>query len=237
MIKVVDLDVNQGNYSSLPLYSLGIDKVTTDSNPYYFHPKEAHLFLNCGKPVNDIRYMDASSCIDATTLSKSKKRRHLSMYDSIEEFLQSHNNLMSVRYSYSNIKKLTNGFKEKLGEGGFGKVYKAVLKSGGLAAVKLLGKSKVTIQDYFSEVATIGRSHHVNVVKPSDRASMNKVVEMLEADLESLEMPPRPFEIYPYATEEDDAKMKTNSTNLSSYSSYDDIEIESESVSLIENGN
>ncbi|GKV39794.1 hypothetical protein SLEP1_g47511 [Rubroshorea leprosula] len=73
MIKVVDPDVNQGNYSSLPLYSLGIDKVTTDSNPYYFHPGKAHLFLNCGKPVNDIRYVDASSCIDATTLSKSKK--------------------------------------------------------------------------------------------------------------------------------------------------------------------
>ncbi|GKV39791.1 hypothetical protein SLEP1_g47508 [Rubroshorea leprosula] len=193
MIKVVDPDVNQGNYSSLPLYSLGIDKVTIDSNPYYFHPGEAHHFLNCGKPVNDICYVDASSCIDATNSSKSKKRRHLSVYDSIEEFLQGHNNLMSVRYSYSDIKKMTNGSKAKLGEVGFGKVYKARLKSGGLAAVKLLVKSKVTNQDYFSEVATIGRFHHVNVVKPSDRASMNKVVEMLEADLESLEMPPRPF--------------------------------------------
>ncbi|GLU10430.1 hypothetical protein SLE2022_272340 [Rubroshorea leprosula] len=60
-------------------------------------------------------------------------------------------------------------------------------------------------------------------VKPSDPPSMNKVVEMLEADLESLQMPPRPFQIYPYATEEDDAKMKTNSTELSSYSSYDDM--------------
>ncbi|GLU10439.1 hypothetical protein SLE2022_272420 [Rubroshorea leprosula] len=60
-------------------------------------------------------------------------------------------------------------------------------------------------------------------VKPSDHPSMNKVVEMLEADLESLEMPPRPFQIYLYATEEDDAKMKTNSTKLSSYSSYDDM--------------
>ncbi|GLT35809.1 hypothetical protein SLA2020_102290 [Shorea laevis] len=73
-------------------------------------------------------------------------------------------------------------------------------------------------------------------VKPSDRPLMNKVVEMLEVDLESLEMPPRPFQMYPYATEEDDAKMKTNTTELSS-SSYDDIEIESKSVSLIENEN
>ncbi|GLT28586.1 hypothetical protein SLA2020_035070 [Shorea laevis] len=93
------------------------------------------------------------------------RRRHLSMYNSIEEFLQSNNNLMPIRYSYSNIKKITNGFKEKLGEGGFGQVYKAKLQSSRLAAIKMLGKSKATGQDFCNEVATIGRIHHVNVVQ------------------------------------------------------------------------
>ncbi|GKV47008.1 hypothetical protein SLEP1_g53954 [Rubroshorea leprosula] len=93
------------------------------------------------------------------------RRRHLSMYNSIEEFLQSNNNLMPVRYSYSKIKKMTNGFKEKLGEGGFGQVYKAKLQSGRFAAIKILGKSKATGQDFFNEVATIGRIHHINVVQ------------------------------------------------------------------------
>ncbi|GKV48094.1 hypothetical protein SLEP1_g54930 [Rubroshorea leprosula] len=93
------------------------------------------------------------------------RRRHLSMYNSIEEFLQNNNNLMPVRYSYSKIKKMTNGFKEKLGEGGFGQVYKAKLRSGRLAAIKILGKSKATGQDFINEVATIGRIHHVNVVQ------------------------------------------------------------------------
>ncbi|GLU10443.1 hypothetical protein SLE2022_272450 [Rubroshorea leprosula] len=87
------------------------------------------------------------------------------MYNSIEEFLQSNNNLMPVRYSYSKIKKMTSGFKEKLGEGGFGQVYKAKLQSGRLAAIKMLGKSNTTGQDFFNEVATIGRIHHVNVVQ------------------------------------------------------------------------
>ncbi|KAM5551352.1 hypothetical protein ABKV19_026266 [Rosa sericea] len=93
------------------------------------------------------------------------KRRHLSMYSVIEEFLQSHNNLMPIRYSYSNIKKMTKGFKDKLGEGGYGAVYKGKLRSGHLVAVKMLGNSKANGQDFMNEVATIGRIHHVNVVR------------------------------------------------------------------------
>ncbi|CAN4078454.1 unnamed protein product [Withania somnifera] len=80
------------------------------------------------------------------------KRRHLSMYDMIEGFLRTQNNFMPIRYNYSNIKRMTRGFKEKLGEGGYGSVYKGKLepKAGG--------------QDFMNEVATIGRIHHVNVV-------------------------------------------------------------------------
>ena len=93
------------------------------------------------------------------------RRRHLSVYDTVEQFLQGQNNLMPVRYSYSDIKKITRGFKEKLGEGGFGTVYKGKLRSGRFAAVKLLGKSKANGQDFINEVATIGRIHHTNVVQ------------------------------------------------------------------------
>ncbi|XP_052310336.1 rust resistance kinase Lr10-like [Populus trichocarpa] len=94
------------------------------------------------------------------------RRRHLSAYDTVEKFLHTHNNLMPVvRYSYSEIKKMTRGFKEKLGEGGFGCVYKGKLRSGHSAAIKLLGKSKANGQDFINEVATIGRIHHTNVVQ------------------------------------------------------------------------
>ncbi|PON72115.1 Mitogen-activated protein kinase kinase kinase [Parasponia andersonii] len=93
------------------------------------------------------------------------RRRHLSMYDRIEEFLQSYNNLIPVRYSYSDIKKMTRGFRDKLGEGGYGSVYKGKLRSGHLVAVKILGASKGNGQDFINEVATIGRIHHVNVVR------------------------------------------------------------------------
>ncbi|KAJ9178622.1 hypothetical protein P3X46_010491 [Hevea brasiliensis] len=72
---------------------------------------------------------------------------------------------MPIRYSYSDIKKITGGFKEKLGEGGFGSVYKGKLRSGKLAAIKVLNKSKTNGQDFINEVATIGRIHHTNVVQ------------------------------------------------------------------------
>ena len=91
-------------------------------------------------------------------------KRHSSMFDGVEEFLQSNNDLMPIRYSYWEIIIMTKMFKEKLGEGGFGSVYKGKLSNGRLVAVKVLGKSNGNGQDFINEVATIGRIHHVNVV-------------------------------------------------------------------------
>ncbi|XP_058001078.1 LEAF RUST 10 DISEASE-RESISTANCE LOCUS RECEPTOR-LIKE PROTEIN KINASE-like 2.4 isoform X2 [Hevea brasiliensis] len=110
------------------------------------------------------RCLCGTPCVMAFIIYKWR-RRHLSGYNTIEEFLQSHNNLMPIRYSYSDIKKITGGFKEKLGEGGFGSVYKGKLRSGQFAAVKILNKPKDDGQDFINEVATIGKIHHVNVVQ------------------------------------------------------------------------
>ncbi|KAL1829687.1 rust resistance kinase Lr10 isoform X1 [Daucus carota subsp. sativus] len=98
-------------------------------------------------------------------LAYRARRRHLSMYNTIEDFLQAQNNLMPIRYAYSDIKKITNNFSEKLGEGGFGTVYKGKLRSGLFVAVKMLGKSTATGREFINEVATSGRIHHVNVVE------------------------------------------------------------------------
>ncbi|XP_057423727.1 LEAF RUST 10 DISEASE-RESISTANCE LOCUS RECEPTOR-LIKE PROTEIN KINASE-like 2.2 isoform X2 [Lotus japonicus] len=90
--------------------------------------------------------------------------RHASVYENIEDFLQG-NSLMPIRYSYKDIKKMTKGFKDKLGEGGYGSVYKGKLRSGIFVGVKMLGKPKANGQEFISEVATIGRIHHGNVVQ------------------------------------------------------------------------
>ncbi|XP_061360114.1 rust resistance kinase Lr10-like [Gastrolobium bilobum] len=73
---------------------------------------------------------------------------------------------MPIRYSYKEIKQMTKGFKDKLGEGGYGYVYKGKLRSGPFVAIKMLSKSKANNgQDFINEVATIGRIHHSNVVR------------------------------------------------------------------------
>jgi serine/threonine protein kinase len=92
-------------------------------------------------------------------------RRHLLVYDSVEEFIQSQNNLMPIRYSYSKIKKITKSFKDKLGEGGFGTVFKGMLLNGCVVAIKMLDKSQAGQEYFINEVATIGRIHHVNIVQ------------------------------------------------------------------------
>ncbi|KAK3415696.1 hypothetical protein EUGRSUZ_H01564 [Eucalyptus grandis] len=92
-------------------------------------------------------------------------RRHQATDANIEQFLQAHNNLLPIRYSYSDIRRITKNFKSKLGEGGYGSVYRGILRSGNEVAVKILNKPKCNGQDFISEVRTIGRIHHVNVVQ------------------------------------------------------------------------
>ncbi|XP_062003347.1 rust resistance kinase Lr10-like [Rosa rugosa] len=83
----------------------------------------------------------------------------------IEKFLDDHKSHVPTRYSYADIKKMTNGFKKKLGEGGFGSVFSGKLPSNGVPiAVKVLKDSKGSGEDFVNEVGTIGRIHHVNVV-------------------------------------------------------------------------
>ncbi|GAU21247.1 hypothetical protein TSUD_11660 [Trifolium subterraneum] len=92
------------------------------------------------------------------------RKRHISMYENIEVFLRG-STLAPIRYSYKEIKTMTKSFRDKLGEGGFGAVYKGKLRSGPFVAIKMLSKSKGNGQDFINEVATIGRIHHTNVVR------------------------------------------------------------------------
>ncbi|KAH9306306.1 hypothetical protein KI387_010710, partial [Taxus chinensis] len=94
--------------------------------------------------------------------SSSSKNPHLS---TVEKFLNDYVHEMPARYSYSQLKKITNNFADKLGEGGFGVVYKGNLPSGNVVAVKMLDQSRQSETQFVNEVATIGRIHHIHLVR------------------------------------------------------------------------
>ncbi|CAG7895410.1 unnamed protein product [Brassica rapa] len=68
------------------------------------------------------------------------------------------------RYSYAQLKKITNSFVEVVGKGGFGTVYKGTLSDGRSVAVKLLKDSKANGEDFMNEVASMSKTSHVNIV-------------------------------------------------------------------------
>lgn len=82
----------------------------------------------------------------------------------VEAFLRYYGSPGPKRYSYTDLKKITNSFKDKLGEGGYGTVYKGKLHNGHLVAVKILKKLKADAEEFINEVASIGRTNHINVV-------------------------------------------------------------------------
>ncbi|KAH9306371.1 hypothetical protein KI387_010775, partial [Taxus chinensis] len=70
----------------------------------------------------------------AVLLAVYRKRRVSSFlqkphFSNVEKFLQDYVHEMPTRYSYSQLKKITNNFADRLGEGGFGVVYKGKLHS------------------------------------------------------------------------------------------------------------
>lgn len=57
---------------------------------------------------------------------------------------------------YLEVKKMTNSFKQKLGPGGYGSVYKGKLSDGSLVAVKIFREiTNVMEKRFLNEVASI----------------------------------------------------------------------------------
>ncbi|KAL2556215.1 Protein kinase superfamily protein [Forsythia ovata] len=83
----------------------------------------------------------------------------------IEQFLVDYKGLKPTRYLYADIKNITDNFSEKLGEGGYGTVYKGKLSNDVFVAIKVLNNSKGNGEEFINEVGTIGKIHHVNVVR------------------------------------------------------------------------
>ncbi|KAA8535653.1 hypothetical protein F0562_030656 [Nyssa sinensis] len=83
------------------------------------------------------------------------------------KFLDNMEREKPIRFTTQQLKIATNNFRNLLGSGGFGPVYKGDFSNGTTVAVKVLnGTSDKRIEEQFmAEVSTIGRIHHFNLVR------------------------------------------------------------------------
>ncbi|CAN7118788.1 unnamed protein product [Brassica rapa subsp. narinosa] len=92
--------------------------------------------------------------------AKNARRKRDSNYENIEAVV------MLKRYSYADVKKMTNSFAHVLGKGGYGTVYKGKLpdSSGQDIALKILKDPKENGEDFINELASMSIASHVNIV-------------------------------------------------------------------------
>lgn len=94
-------------------------------------------------------------------MRKMKDKKNLN----IEIFLKEYKHMKPTRYSYPQLKKMADNFKVKLGQGAHGSVFKGKLPNGVPMAVKVLDSQTLSGEEFTNEIDTIGRIHHVNVVR------------------------------------------------------------------------
>ncbi|PIA41497.1 hypothetical protein AQUCO_02200131v1 [Aquilegia coerulea] len=93
------------------------------------------------------------------------RRKKPMKFEQVEAFLELHEKRATKRYKYSDVKKMTNFFKDKLGEGGYGSVFKGILPNGGvMVAVKKLSETRGNGDDFINELASISKTFHINLV-------------------------------------------------------------------------
>lgn len=73
-----------------------------------------------------------------------------------------------IQYTYKQLRNATDDFSpaNKIGEGGFGSVYKGRLKDGRTAAIKVLSaESRQGVREFLAEINVISEIEHENLVK------------------------------------------------------------------------
>ncbi|KAL2318384.1 hypothetical protein Fmac_032260 [Flemingia macrophylla] len=91
----------------------------------------------------------------------------------IEKFLEDYKRMKPTRFTYADIKRITNGFSESLGEGAHGAVFKGMLSREILVAMKILKDTMGDGKDFINEpiMPTLWSPSHLSSsrVGPSSR--------------------------------------------------------------------
>jgi hypothetical protein len=98
----------------------------------------------------------------ARTCRKNKGKHMM-----IESFLEEMATENATRFTPQELEEFTRNYSSRLGAGGFGTVYRGALPNGLAVAVKVLhgGLDQRSGEQFMAEVGTIGRTHHINLVR------------------------------------------------------------------------
>ncbi|KAL5989766.1 hypothetical protein ACLOJK_010660 [Asimina triloba] len=95
-------------------------------------------------------------------ISKKNKKKKEDRTEGEEDFQEALK--MPEGFTYEELSAATDDFKNQLGGGGFGTVYKGALKDGTKVAVKRLDNRGQGMKEFLAEVETIGNVNHFNLV-------------------------------------------------------------------------
>lgn len=97
---------------------------------------------------------------------KSRNYQPNDAYPNIEEEIKG-SSMAPVKFTFKELRQATGKFnlQNMLGKGGFGTVYKGILKNKEVAVKRISRESSQGKQEFIAEVTTIGNFHHKNLVK------------------------------------------------------------------------
>ncbi|PON43479.1 S-receptor-like serine/threonine-protein kinase [Trema orientale] len=130
--------------------------------------RNSQILIVLGSSLGSIAFLCSCLAISSLILYKQRVLRY-------NKLLKENVNLGSAQdfglqaFSYSELEEATEGFKEELGRGLFGAVYKGALSNGGniraIAVKRLENFVEEGIREFRAEISTIGRTHHRNLVQ------------------------------------------------------------------------
>lgn len=110
-----------------------------------------------------LRFIIGIPCLIGVVVNIRNRRLSFAKdVENIEELLSNQVDHMPISYSYGEIKKMTQNFKNELGRGPHGAVFRGKLRSGPLVAVKMATGSD---REFIVHASETSRISHGNVVK------------------------------------------------------------------------
>ncbi|KAG6519991.1 hypothetical protein ZIOFF_017020 [Zingiber officinale] len=149
-------------------YGCRLNRISNETDcyvPTWNDPPSLYLDPSFGKGlVISITFVVVAIAVLITHIMLMRKMKHKKNLK-IEIFLKEYQHMKPTRYSYSQLKKMADNFKVKLGQGAHGSVFEGKLPNGLPMAVKVLDNQTLSGEEFTNEIDTIGRIHHVNIVR------------------------------------------------------------------------